>query len=44
MLRMEDTDDDVDFLPRSPVLERRKVERGVNGDGESDCRLLFGVV
>ena len=34
MLRMEETEEDVDLRPRSPALERRKVERGVSGEGE----------
>ena len=41
---MEDTDEDVDLRPRRPVLDRRKVDRGVNGDGEREWRLLLGVV
>ena len=38
---MEETDDEVDFLPRSPAEPdaRRTVDRGVNGDGESERRL-----
>jgi hypothetical protein len=36
MLRTEETEEDVDFRPRRPVLARRKVERGVKGDGERD--------
>ena len=40
---MEDTDEDVDLRPRRPLLGRRKAERGVSGEGESDVRLL-GVV
>lgn len=44
MLRMEDTDEDGDLRPRRPVLDRRKVDRGVNGDGEREWRLLLGVV
>ena len=43
MVRMEETEEDVDFLPRRPVLERRKVERGVKGAGDRECRLLVGV-
>jgi len=37
--RTDEMDEDVDFLPRRPAEERRIVERGVNGDGDSDCRL-----
>jgi len=40
MLRIEETDDEVDFRPLRPVLGRLKAERGVRGDGEIDCRLL----
>jgi len=43
MLRIEDTDDEVDLRPLRPVLDRRYVDRGVNGEGDSDC-LLLGVV
>ena len=44
MLRIEDTEDDVDFRPLKP-LGRRKVDRGVSGDGEIECLLLLvGVV
>lgn len=39
MERTEDTDDEVDFLPRKPADERRMVERGVKGTGDTDCRL-----
>ncbi len=42
---MEDTEEEVDLRPRRPALERRKVERGVRGDGERDCRFVaMGVV
>jgi hypothetical protein len=44
MLRTEETEDEVDLRPRSPVLARRKVERGVKGAGERDWRLLVVVV
>jgi len=38
--RIDEIDELVDFLPRSPVDGRRTaVERGVIGDGDSDCRL-----
>lgn len=30
----------VDLRPRRPLEPRRKVERGVRGDGERECRLL----
>jgi hypothetical protein len=43
MLRMEETEEEVDLRPRRPVLGRRKVDRGVRGEGERDWRLL-GVV
>ena len=41
MDRTEETEDEVDFRPRSPVApdERRTVDRGVSGEGESDWRL-----
>lgn len=39
MERTDETEDDVDLRPRSPPDERRIVERGVNGDGDKDCRL-----
>ena len=45
MLRIEETEEDVDLRPRRPVLERRNVERGVKGEGERDCRfVVMGVV
>ncbi len=44
MLRMEETEEDVDLRPLRPVLERRKVDRGVRGEGEREWRLLVGVV
>ncbi len=44
MLRTDDTDDEVDLRPRRPELGRRNVDRGVRGEGESDCLLLVGVV
>lgn len=37
MLRMEDTEEDVDLRPRRPE-ERRKDECGVSGDGEREVR------
>jgi hypothetical protein len=40
MLRTEETDEDVDLRPLSPALDRRKPDRGVSGEGESECRLL----
>lgn len=43
MVRMEETDEDVDFRPRRPLLGRRKADRGVSGEGDNDVRLL-GVV
>jgi hypothetical protein len=39
MERMDETDDDVDFLPLKPVEERRIVDLGVSGDGDRDWRL-----
>ena len=41
--RMDETEEEVDFLPRRPADERRYEERGVTGIGERDFRLL-GVV
>lgn len=38
MLRIDDTDDDVDLRPRRPPDERRYEERGVNGAGDADSR------
>lgn len=39
MLRIEETEDDVDFLPRRPVEVRRYTEeRGVSGDGDKEFR------
>jgi len=43
MERIEETDEDVDFRPRKPALDRRYCERGVMGDGEMECRFEFGV-
>ena len=40
MLRIDETDEDVDFRPRNPAEERRYDPRGVIGDGESEFRLL----
>jgi hypothetical protein len=40
MLRTEDTEDEVDLRPLRPVLDRRKPDRGVSGEGDSECRLL----
>ena len=34
--RIDDTDEDVDFRPRSPPLDRRYEERGVSGAGLAD--------
>lgn len=39
MLRIEDTDDDVDLRPRRPPDDRRYDDRGVNGAGDADSRL-----
>jgi hypothetical protein len=36
--RMEDTDEEVDFLPRRPPEERRYEERGVSGAGLAERR------
>lgn len=36
--RMDETDEDVDFLPRRPPLERRYEERGVSGAGLAERR------
>jgi len=44
MLRIDDTEDDVDLRPRRPLLVRRKDDRGVIGEGERDVRLLGVVV
>jgi hypothetical protein len=38
MLRMEETDEEVDLRPRRPAELRLYDECGVNGDGESDGR------
>ena len=38
MLRTDDTEEDVDFRPRRPALERRYEDRGVNGEGERELR------
>lgn len=38
MLRIEDTEDEVDFRPRRPPEERRYEERGVSGAGEAESR------
>ena len=39
MLRIEETEDEVDFLPRNPLDPRRYEEdRGVIGDGDRDVR------
>jgi hypothetical protein len=43
MLRTEETEEEVDLRPLRPALDRRKADRGVNGEGEIDC-LLLGVV
>jgi hypothetical protein len=40
---MEETDDEVDLRPRSPLLARLKPDRGVSGEGDSEV-LLLGVV
>lgn len=40
MLRIEDTEEEVDFRPRSPAEDRRYEPRGVIGDGDSELRLL----
>jgi hypothetical protein len=39
--RTDETEDEVDLRPRRPVGpdERRTAERGVRGEGESECRL-----
>ncbi len=39
MDRTEDTEDDVDFRPRSPAEDRLTVDLGVRGEGDNDCRL-----
>ena len=39
MLRIDDTDDDVDLRPRRPPEERRYEDRGVKGAGDADRRL-----
>jgi hypothetical protein len=40
ILRIEETEEDVDFRPRRPVELRRYDERGVTGEGESELRFL----
>ena len=37
--RIDETDEDVDFLPRRPVEDRLMADRGVSGEGDNDCRL-----
>lgn len=37
---MDETDEEVDLRPLKPLLVRRKVDRGVKGEGEMDVRLL----
>lgn len=46
MERTEETEDEVDFRPRSPVGpdERRTFDRGVSGDGEREWRLFAGML
>ena len=39
IVRMEDNEEEVDFLPRRPVDARRIEERGVTGPGDNDWRL-----
>lgn len=39
MLRMLLTELLVDWRPRRPLEPRRKAERGVSGEGDSECRL-----
>jgi hypothetical protein len=41
MDRTDETDEDVDFLPRNPAgpEDRRTVDRGVSGEGDKDWRL-----
>ena len=39
MLRMDETEEEVDFRPRRPADERRYEECGVRGTGERDDRL-----
>lgn len=44
MLRMELTEEDVDFRPRRPAPEDRRrdwLPRGVRGEGERDVRVAF---
>lgn len=44
MLRIDDTDDEVDFRPRRPAPEERRrdwLPRGVNGEGDRDWRVPF---
>ena len=43
MLRMEETEEEVDFRPRRPAEERRYEECGVKGTGERDERLWEGM-
>ena len=41
MLRMDETEEEVDFRPRRPPDERRKLDEcGVRGTGESETRWL----
>lgn len=40
MLRIEDTDDEVDFRPRRPPDERRYEDRGVSGAGDAESLLM----
>lgn len=44
MERIEDTDEEVDLRPRRPAEDRRIVDRGVMGDGDSECRLYEPLV
>ena len=44
MLRIDETEEEVDLRPRRPAELRRYDERGVKGDGESEDRLLEPVL
>lgn len=45
MLRMEETDEEVDFRPRRPAEDRLLYEpRGVIGDGDKEFRWLAWLV
>lgn len=41
MLRMDETEDEVDLRPRKPAEERRKEPLGVIGDGDNEFRFTW---